>query len=140
VRARSAPLRAGTYGAVAGALFGLVGVLLNAASRTWQHDGLAGLGRPAGWVPLAGAVIVGALALTLTQISFQVGEFAASFPANEAAAPVVAVVLGAALLHERVPASPLTLVAYLACVACVLAGAIQLARSREASGDGLKAT
>jgi hypothetical protein len=139
VRTRSAPLRAGTYGGVAGALFGLVGVLLNAASRTWQHDGLAGLGRPAGWVPLAGVLIVGALALTLTQISFQVGEFAASFPANEAAAPVVAVVLGAGLLHEQVPGSPLTLLAYLACLACVLAGAIQLAGSREASGDGVKA-
>lgn len=139
VRTRSARLRAGTYGGVAGALFGLVGVLLNAASRTWQQDGLAGLGHPTGWVPLAGALIVGAVALTLTQISFQVGEFAASFPANEAAAPVVAVVLGAGLLHEQVPVSPLTLVAYLACVACVLAGAIQLAGSGEAGGDGPKA-
>ena len=92
-----------------------------------------------GWVPLAGALIVGAVAITLTQISFQVGEFAASFPANEAAAPVVAVVLGAGLLHEQIPVSPLTLVAYLGCLACVLAGAIQLAGSGEASGDGPKA-
>lgn len=45
-RTRSAVLRAGTYGAVAGAWFGLVGVLLNALSSAWQAHGATS--RPGG--------------------------------------------------------------------------------------------
>jgi hypothetical protein len=66
--------------------------------------------------------------MVLTQVSFQVGDLAASFPANEATAPVVAVVLGAALLHERLPLSAGHLAAYLVCVGVVGLGAVQLAR------------
>jgi hypothetical protein len=70
----------------------------------------------------------GAGAVVLTQVSFQVGTLAASFPANEATAPVVAVALGAALLHERLPLTPGHVTAYLLCVAVVAGGAVQLAR------------
>jgi len=129
VRRRSAPVRAAVYGGVAGASFGLVGVLLDATARTWQDAGLDGFRAPAGWLPLAGVLIVGALALILTQVSFQVGALSASFPANEATAPLVAVALGAALLHEKVPGSLPAFAAYTGCLACIVVGTIWLARS-----------
>jgi drug/metabolite transporter (DMT)-like permease len=128
VRGASPNARAVAYGAVAGAWFGLVGVLLDAVATGWQRSGPAGLTHPAGWVPLACLVLVGAAGMVLTQVSFQVGDLAASFPANEATAPVVAVVLGAALLHERLPLSAGHLAAYLVCVGVVGLGAVQLAR------------
>ena len=128
VRTASSTVRAAIYGAVAGAWFGFVGVLLDAVSTTWQRSGPAGLTQPDGWVPLVCLLLVGSGALVLTQVSFQVGTLAASFPANEATAPVVAVVLGAALLHERLPLSAGHVAAYLLCVAVVAAGAVQLAR------------
>ena len=128
VRGTHRATRAAVYGAVAGAWFGLVGVLLDSVATTWQRSGVGVLARPDGWVPLACLLVVGAAALVLTQVSFQVGSLAASFPANEATAPVVAVVLGAALLHERLPLSPGHVAAYLLCVLVVAAGAAQLAR------------
>jgi hypothetical protein len=128
VHRASPTVRAAVYGAVAGAWFGLVGVLLDAVATTWQRQGPSGLTHTDGWVPLACLVLVGAAALVLTQVSFQVGTLAASFPANEAAAPVVAVALGAALLHERLPLSPGHLTVYLLCVLVVAAGTVQLAR------------
>jgi drug/metabolite transporter (DMT)-like permease len=134
VRTASSTVRAAVYGAVAGAWFGLVGVLLDAVATTWQRTGPAGLTQPDGWVPLGSLLVVGTAALVLTQVSFQVGSLAASFPANEATAPVVAVVLGAALLHERLPLSPGHVAAYLLCVAVVAAGAVQLARGLSSGG------
>ena len=133
LRGRSGPVRAAVYGGVAGAWFGLVGVLLDAVATAWQRSGWPGLQSADGWVPLVSLLVVGALALTLTQVSFQVGALGASFPANESAAPVVAVFLGAALLHERVPVSPLTLAAYAGCLAVVLASTIWLAKALSAT-------
>ena len=128
VRRARPPVRAAVYGAVAGAWFGLVGVLLDAVATTWQRSGPSALAHPGGWVPLACLLVLGAAALVLTQVSFQVASLAASFPANEATAPVVAVVLGAALLHERLPVSAVHLAAYVLCVGVVVLGTAQLAR------------
>src|SRR6266496_913528 len=52
VRGRAGALRAGMYGGVAGAWFGTVGVLLNAAATTWRDRGLSGFAHPEGLVPL----------------------------------------------------------------------------------------
>jgi drug/metabolite transporter (DMT)-like permease len=131
VRGRSAPLRAGGYGGVAGALFGLVGVLLNGVATTWQDRGLHGFGHADGLVPLVALLVVGALGMTLTQISFQVGALGASFPANESTAPVVAVLLGGLLLHEHVPISTVTVLGYVLCLAAVVFGTIRLANPGE---------
>jgi drug/metabolite transporter (DMT)-like permease len=131
VRGRSAPLRAGGYGGVAGALFGLVGVLLNGVATTWQDHGVHGFGHADGLVPLVALLIVGALGMTLTQISFQVGALGASFPANESTAPVVAVLLGALLLHEHVPISAVSVLGYVLCLAAVVLGTIRLANPGE---------
>jgi drug/metabolite transporter (DMT)-like permease len=131
VRGRSATLRAGGYGGVAGALFGLVGVLLNGVATIWQDRGVHGFGDADGLVPLIALLIVGALGMTLTQISFQVGALGASFPANESTAPVVAVLLGALLLHERVPISAFTVLGYVLCLVAVVFGTIRLANPGE---------
>jgi hypothetical protein len=120
-------LRAGVYGGVAGAWFGTVGVLLNAAAKQFTDHGLHGLLQSAGLVQLLGVGVLGVLGMTLTQISFQVGALAASFPANKSADPVAAVILGAVLLREHVPAGATHIVAYLLCLGAIVAGAIRLA-------------
>ena len=82
---------------------------------------------------MAALVVIGAVAVILTHVSFQVGPLRASYPANESAAPVVAVVLGAVLLHEAVPASAPALLAYLGCVVAIVVGTIRLAADGGAS-------
>ncbi len=128
VRRRSPSARAVVYGSVAGASFGLVGVLLDATSVVWQRDGWDGLSQPASWVPIGGVLVVGGFAMVLTQVSFQVGALSASFPANEAAAPVVGVALGAWLLSEQIPSSAAAATAYAVCFVVMLAGTVRLAR------------
>lgn len=121
-------LRAGVYGGVAGAWFGTVGVLLNAGAHQFTEHGLRGLLLHAGGlVPLLGVAVMGAVGVALTQVSFQVGALAASFPANKSADPVAAVVLGAVLLHERVPVGGIHVVVYLLSLAAIAAGAVRLA-------------
>lgn len=138
VRGRSTRVRAVVFGAVAGAGFGVVGVLLNATAEVFDANGFSGLLTEAGWVPLVALVILGAASMILTQVSFQIGELGASFPANQAAAPVIAVILGATLLHEHVPLSPGQGVLYAACLAVVVLGTVRLAgtdRHRSARGQ-----
>jgi hypothetical protein len=127
VRGRSVSLRAAVYGGVAGSWFGVVSVLLNATATTWRDHGLAGFSGPGGLVPLVALIVLGGMGVALTQISFQVGALGSSFPANKAADPVVAVVLGSVLLHERLPAGPGYVLGYLACLAAIVAGTIRLA-------------
>ena len=119
---RSAPVRAAVYGGVAGGWFGLVGVLLDAAITTWRERGLDGFAHVSGFMPVIGVLVVGALSIILTQVSFQVGSLGASFPANLAAAPVVAVILGAVLLREHVPSSPVYIVGYAGCLIAIVLG------------------
>jgi drug/metabolite transporter (DMT)-like permease len=139
VRGRGATLRAGVYGGVAGAWFGTVGVLLNAAATEFSEHGFGAVLHSAGLAPVLGVAVMGALGMTLTQISFQVGALAASFPANKSADPVAAVVLGAVLLHEHVPANGFHVLGYLACLAAITAGAVRLAAPAPAlpvAGEG----
>jgi hypothetical protein len=139
VRGRSARVRAVVFGAVAGAGFGVVGVLLNATADVYDAAGFSGLFTRAGLVPLVALVVLGAASMTLTQVSFQVGELGASFPANEAAAPVIAVILGGALLHEHIPLSSTLTCAYGACLVVVVAGTVRLAgidRGRPTAAGG----
>jgi drug/metabolite transporter (DMT)-like permease len=127
VRRARTTWRAAVFGAIAGAWFGIVAVLINAVSEVWQRSGRHGLAGPLGWTLLIGVLLIGAAGVVLTQVSFQVGALGASFPANESAAPLVAVVLGAALIHENVPVSAGTAIAYAACFAVILAATIRLA-------------
>ena len=127
--ARTRPaIRGAVYGAVAGAYFGTVAVLVDGISDVISHRGLHGLiATPRGIVPLAGIAILGIAGIVLTQISFQVGALSATLPANLAADPLFAVLLGIVLLRERIPFSPGHLIAYGVCLAAIIAGAIRLA-------------
>lgn len=126
-RDRSPVPRAVTFGVVAGCWFGVVGVLVEAVSSVWEGAGLAGFGRAEGLVPLVSALALAGAAYLLVQVGFQLGPLGASFPANLILDPVVAVVLGAALLGEHVRLGPGRLLGYLACVALLAWAAVRLA-------------
>jgi drug/metabolite transporter (DMT)-like permease len=121
-------IRGAVFGAVAGAYFGTVGVMIDAISDHIGKHGVSSLfTSPRGLVPLAGLILLGLAGIILTQLSFQIGALGATLPANTAADPCVAVILGAVLLHERFPLSPWHVVAYTLCLAAIVAGAIRLA-------------
>jgi hypothetical protein len=131
---RAAAVRAGVYGGVAGAWFGTIGVMLNCLAVERREHGAHGIFVHAdGLAPLAGLLILGGLGMMLTQVSFQVGALAASFPANKAADPLVAVILGAVLLHERVPHDAAALVVDALCLLVIIVGAVRLSRSGQAA-------
>jgi drug/metabolite transporter (DMT)-like permease len=129
VRGRRPAVRAVGFGCVAGGFFGMVGVMINTVAQTFDASSWNGFAHAEGLVPLIGVVALGALGFTLTQISFQIGALGASFPANESTAPLVAVLLGALLLHEDVPVSPWYVIGYLLCFAAIVYGTIRLANS-----------
>jgi drug/metabolite transporter (DMT)-like permease len=125
---RDRTVRGAVYGAVAGGYFGMLAVLVDAASSRAADAGMDGLLETAkGIVPLVGIVALGAGGIVLTQLSFQVGALAATLPANLAADPLTAVALGIVLLREHIPHGPWHLLAYALCVVAVVAGAIRLA-------------
>jgi drug/metabolite transporter (DMT)-like permease len=128
VTGRNKTFRGATYGAAAGAYFGTLAVLVDAASDQASRHGIDGLvAHPRGLVPLAGLVLLGAAGIILTQMSFQVGALGATLPANLATDPLMGVLLGATLLREHIPLSAGHLVLYVLCLAAVVAGAIRLA-------------
>jgi drug/metabolite transporter (DMT)-like permease len=129
VRGRSARVRGATVGLAAGFYFGTLGVMVDSASDVVGDSGWGALvttGR--GLIPLIGILVLGAGGIALTQASFQIGALAATLPANIAADPASAVIIGAVLLHERLPHGPGYVVAYALCLAAVVVGAIRLAR------------
>lgn len=128
VRGRGATLRGAMYGAVAGACFGTLGVLVNTGAHRLIHRDVHELiTTRSGVVTLAGIVLVGGVGIVLTQVSFQVGALGATLPANLVTDPVTAVILGSVLLRERVPTGLGYLLVDVVCVAAVVAGAIRLA-------------
>jgi hypothetical protein len=130
VMGRGRIMRGAIYGGVAGACFGTVAVMVNAASNRLSRAGVHGLlATPRGLIPIAGMVLVGVGGIVLTQMSFQVGALAATLPANLATDPTTAVLLGVIVLHEHLPVSPWHIVAYLVCLVAVVAGAIRLAEA-----------
>jgi hypothetical protein len=130
VHSLSGVVRAGVYGGVAGVWFGTLGVLINSIAVQYGDHGARSLVTTAdGLVPVIGLALLGGVGIVLTQISFQVGALAASFPANKAADPVAAVVLGAVLLHEHVPNGALHVGIYAVCLAAIVIGAVRLARA-----------
>jgi hypothetical protein len=128
VTGRGPHLRGAVYGLVAGSYFGTLGVMVDAASDRAAAQGWHGLFvSPRGLVPLMGIVLLGLGGIVLTQVSFQVGALAATLPANLAADPFTAVLIGALLLREHVPLSVGHVIGYTLCLAAVIAGAVQLA-------------
>jgi len=124
----SAALRGAVYGCVAGAYFGTIAVMVDATSDLVSKRGFEALfDTPRGIVPLACIALLGIAGIILTQISFQVGALGATLPANLAADPLFAVLLGVVLLREHIPHTGLHLALYVGCLAAVIAGAIRLA-------------
>lgn len=130
-------VRAAVYGAVGGAFFGTLGVMVDAISEQASGHGWRGLvTEPKGVSALIGAALVGLGGVLLTQLSFQVGALAATLPANLSADPLTAVLLGGILLGERVPIGPGHLAGYAVCLAVVVLGASRLARRSAPPGGG----
>ncbi|MCW2540259.1 MAG: hypothetical protein JWN95_1984 [Frankiales bacterium] len=129
--------RAAVFGAVAGCWFGFVSVLIEAVSHIFETRGIAGFAAVHGWLPLAAAVLFALGGYLLVQFGFQLGPIGASFPANLICDPVVAVVLGAVLLHERLPVDPILGLGYLICLLALIYGAIRLANPEDAGGPSV---
>lgn len=128
VTGRNKTIRGAVYGGVAGAFFGTLAVMVDAASEQLSRRGVEGLlSSPRGLVPIISMVVVGTAGMVLTQMSFQVGALGATLPANLAMDPTVAVVLGAIVLREHLPHSPVHIGIYVLCLAAVVSGAIRLA-------------
>ena len=128
VTGRRAVVRGALYGAVAGAYFGTLGVMVDASSTQFSRESWHGLlhtGR--GLVPLIAILLLGFGGILLTQVSFQVGALAATLPANLAADPFTAVVIGALLLHEHLPHDVGHLIGYALCLGAIIFGAQRLA-------------
>lgn len=139
-RHRSAVPRAVVFGAVAGSWFGVVSVLMEAVSEVWRVYGVTGFTRPHGLAPLLGVIVLAVGGYLMVQIGFQLGPLGASFPANLILDPVVAVIMGAVLLHERVPLGGLRLPGYLLAVAIVGWAAVRVACDRAPELSGSRAS
>jgi hypothetical protein len=125
---RGRVVRGAVYGGVAGAYFGALAVMVDAASdRVSQHGFESLIDDPRGFVPIICLVVLGVTGIVLTQMSFQVGALGATLPANLALDPLMGVALGAMLLHEYIPLSAGHLAAYAVCLGAVVAGAVRLA-------------
>lgn len=128
-------VRGAMYGAVGGAYFGTLGVMVDATSRQWERHGARGVFTThRGLVPLIAIALLGLGGVVLTQLAFQVGALAATLPANLSADPLTAVLLGAVLLGENIPTDAGHLAGYAICLALVVLGAIRLAGA-ENPGD-----
>ena len=128
--AAAARVRAVVFGALGGMLFAVVAVLIDETSGLADRDGLAALWHTHGLLLLLAVLVAGALGMTLTQAAFQIGGLGAAYPTNVVVDPVLSVVLGAALLGERLPLDPLHVVGYLLALAVVATGTIGLANPR----------
>jgi hypothetical protein len=135
MRRRGAVPRAVTFGAVAGCWFGVVSVLVEAVSKVLSEQGASGFARPSGYVPLTTVVALAVVGYLLVQIGFQLGPLGASYPPNLILDPVVAVVLGAVLLGERVPLGPVRVLGYLLCVGVIGWAALRLAEPVKTAPD-----
>ncbi|MDQ1691004.1 MAG: hypothetical protein QOD87_1112 [Pseudonocardiales bacterium] len=137
-RNRAPTLRAVVFGMVAGSWFGVVSVLIEAVSVVWEKDGLSGFDDAGGLVPLVGMIVLAVVGYLLVQIGFQIGPLGASFPVNLILDPVVAVVLGAVLLGERVPLGGAKVLGYLACLAVLAYATVRLAGPEPCLAPGVE--
>lgn len=113
-------------GAAAGIVIGAGAVLLAvAASRFGDWSALLG-----SWAFYA-AIVVGLLALLVTQVAFQTGELGAPLAALSVIEPFVAVALAAVLLGEQLPSSGSTRAAAAAGAILAVIGVLALCRDTD---------
>jgi len=122
-------MRAGVYGAVAGAMFGLAATLtkpvldaLHESLQTVLHD----------W-QLYALAVAGGLGFVLQQVSLGTGRLAPSVATVSVANPVVSVLLAVILLQERLARPTWHVVVALVGLGLALAGAVVISLAREAT-------
>lgn len=125
--------RATAYGLVAGACAGFAAVLLDATAAAWHVNGRGALADPDALVAAALLVPSAVAGLVLLQFAFRTEPLGASYPADLTANPVTAVVLGALLLHEEIPHSPIDVIVFAVCLTVVALGTFRLAAHRPAT-------
>ncbi|MCU1592357.1 MAG: hypothetical protein JWP11_3613 [Frankiales bacterium] len=125
---RSAAAAPVAIGSAAGVAAGASAVLL-ALCAARLDDPIGLLATPA---PYA-AIVVGGLALMLTQAAFQTGAIAAPLAALTVSEPIVAVALAVAVLHERLPRAAVPRAAGMLGAAAAVYGVVVLARARGAA-------
>ena len=91
-------VRAALFGCSAGAVFGINTALTKTFVSQIQH----GVPYTASHWEVYGLVTASIVGILLTQNGFQADSLSASLPALEATEPVMAVLLGASLFHERI--------------------------------------
>jgi drug/metabolite transporter (DMT)-like permease len=128
VRRTTARVRSAAYGVVAGSFFGLLAALVDAASTQSALSGFGSLFTTArGIALLIGIIVLGAVAIGLTQLSFQLGNLGTALPASLLADSLAGIGFGAALLREGIPDSVGHLVGYVVFLAAAVFGAFRLA-------------
>lgn len=123
-------IRAVVLGTVSGVLFAVVAVLIDETAAVFERHSWHALFRVDGALLVLAVLLVGGTGMAVTQASFQVGQLGASFPPSVTVDPVLSVVLGAALLGERLPLDVGHVLGYLAALAVVVTATIELANPR----------
>ncbi|WP_216906718.1 DMT family transporter [Nocardia noduli] len=116
--------RAMLFGAAGGALFGLAAALTTGVTDLADH----GLGPMLSSWQLWALVAAGAAGIYLQQRAYQVGPLAASLPAVTIAEPMVAALIGATVLDERLRTNTFGLVVVAVSVVVMCATTIRLSR------------
>lgn len=124
--------RAAALGAVSGIGFAVTAVLLGSLASVRAHRGWHALLTSAHLPALVVVVVVGGAALVLSQTAFQVGSLTAALPSLTVVDPVLAVVLGAALLGERLHLTAVSVAVSIGSLVAVTLGTVRLAQSQQA--------
>lgn len=117
--------RALLLAAAAGTSFGLTAVLVRALLLLARRSGTA----PAVVTVSIAIAVIGSAGYLLLQSAYRAGHFAASVATTMATNPLVAVVVGSILLHEKLPADAGHLISMGATALLILAGIALLVRS-----------
>lgn len=121
-------LRAGTYGTVAGVLSGLAATLTKPTVELLHSGGLGGV--LGDWMVYVLGV-AGLLGVLLQQIALQTARLAPAVATGSVANPLVGVLLGIALLEERLAPPTWHKVVAFAALGCALAAAVAISLSEE---------
>lgn len=125
--------KAATFGATAGALYGVSATLMKPVVETWHADGLEAV--LAGW-ELWVMAVTGLVGFYLQQVSLATGRLVTSVATVSVVNPVVSVTLGAVVLQERLDSSPRWhWVVAVAALAIALSGAVLIVSASASAAE-----
>lgn len=130
-RARTGAARAAALAVTVGLLGGVLAIL----TKSVVDAGADGVVHLLATGETYGLAVVGLTGIYLQQLSFQAGELQTSLPIMTVLEPVVAAILGVALLHERVPPGSLRLACLIASALVAATATVSLARVQAAGLD-----